>query len=121
MKDIQVSSWNDLNEQLFEGSWNEQIARFRSNYAFRGMPDSRYDLKTSLIQLGGDFGSHEADLLRNFRKYAYRNALPGDGKIGKVRPPVDGRFCDGASKLTINIQWARYRPRFIRARTTPAG
>src|SRR5689334_2058553 len=74
VKDIQVSSWNELNEQVFEGSWNAQIARFRSNLAFRGMPDSRYDLKTSLIQLGGDFGSHEADLLRNFRKYAYRNA-----------------------------------------------
>jgi hypothetical protein len=78
VKDIQISSWNDLNERLFEGSWNEQIGRFRSNYAFRGMPDSRYDLKTSLIQLGGDYGSHEADLLRNFRKYAYRNAAPGD-------------------------------------------
>jgi hypothetical protein len=78
MEDIRVSSWNELNERLFETSWNEQLGRFRSNYAFRGMPNARFDLRTSLIQLGGDYSSHEADLLRNFRKYAYRNAAPGD-------------------------------------------
>src|SRR5437660_12919761 len=78
MQDIQVSSWNDLNEILFEESWNHRLGRFRSNYAFRGMPNARFDLRTSLVQLGGDYSSHESDLLRNFRKYAYRNAAPGD-------------------------------------------
>jgi hypothetical protein len=78
VEDIEVTSWNDLNEWLFEGSWNKQLGRFRSNYAFRGMPNASYDLRTSLIQLGGDYAGHEADLLRNFRKYAYRNAAPGD-------------------------------------------
>ncbi len=78
MPDIVVSSWNELNERLYEESWSEHLGRFRSNFAFRGMPDADYDLKTSLMVLGGAYERQEDDLLRNFRKYAYRNAVPGD-------------------------------------------
>jgi hypothetical protein len=78
MEDIVVSSWAELNERLYENSWNERLGRFRSNYAFRGMPDVNYDLKTSLQVMGGEYERHEDDLLRNFRKYAYRNAVSGD-------------------------------------------
>jgi hypothetical protein len=78
MEEIIVSSWNELNERLYEGSWSEPLGRFRSNMAFRGSPDAHYDLKTSLICLGGEYARHEDDLLRNFRKYAYHDAVPGD-------------------------------------------
>ena len=76
--DIRVSSWTDLVEQLYHGSWDEQIERYRSNYAFRGLSNATYDMKTSLIRLGGDYPSLERHLLRNFRKYAHRDAAPGD-------------------------------------------
>jgi hypothetical protein len=46
--------------------------------AFRGMPDARWDLTTSLCRLGGDTAQLEGHLLRNFRKYAQRDAVPGD-------------------------------------------
>lgn len=78
MEDIRVTSWNDLNERLYEESWSERLGRFRSNFAFRGMQDSSFDLTTSLVRLGGDYPSHEDDLLRNFRKYAFHKAAMGD-------------------------------------------
>ena len=53
MEVIRAQSWNELNERLYEGSWEEPIARFRSNLAFRGLGDASYDLKTGLIRLGG--------------------------------------------------------------------
>lgn len=78
MEDIRVSSWNDLSERLYEESWKASLERFRPTYAFRGLPDRSYDLKTSLIRLGGAYDNLEAHLLRNFRKYAHRDAVPGD-------------------------------------------
>ena len=75
MDEIRVKNWNELNEILFEESWKAQLGRFRSNYAFRGLSNSTYELKTSIIRLGGDYNKLENHLLRNFRKYAHRDAL----------------------------------------------
>jgi hypothetical protein len=76
--DIRVSSWNELNGRLYEESWKEPLKRFRSNFAFRGVSDSSYDLKTSLMRFGGDYRNLEGHLLRNFRKYAHRDSATGD-------------------------------------------
>jgi hypothetical protein len=78
MDEIRVSSWNELNDQLYEGSWREALGRFRSTYAFRGMADRSYELHSSLVRLGGNADQLEGHLLRNFRKFAHRNAVPGD-------------------------------------------
>ncbi len=77
VNEIRVSSWHELNERLFEGSWRPELRRFRSSFAFRGQSDVRGDLKTSVARLGGAL-ELEAHLLRNFRKYAQRQAAPGD-------------------------------------------
>lgn len=78
MNDHRVSSWAELHEQLFAASWQEPLRRFRSPFAFRGLARSTHDLKTSLFRLGGPFEDKEGHLLRNFRKYASRDAAPGD-------------------------------------------
>ena len=78
MSDIRVSSWNELNEHLYEGSWQGSLGRFRSPFAFRGMQNAAHDLRTSLMRLGEAHETLEAHLLRNFRKYAQRDAVPGD-------------------------------------------
>jgi hypothetical protein len=65
-----VDSWADLHERLFEDAWQEELGRFRSNFAFRGRSDAAEGLETSLLRLGGDVRSLEIYLLRNFRKYA---------------------------------------------------
>jgi hypothetical protein len=77
-------SWGELLDQLLEGSWNARMGRFRSPYAFRGLPDATHDLSNSLTRLSA--GELQPDrleqaLLRNFRKYAHGYAEPGIDSI----------------------------------------
>jgi hypothetical protein len=78
VNDVRVRTWAELHESLYEGSWQEPLGRFRSRLAFRGMADAGHDLTTSLMRLGGDYAQHEGHLLRNFRKYARRDAVGED-------------------------------------------
>lgn len=66
-------SWTDIVEALYEGSWNAGLQRFRSPYAFRGVPVADMPLTSSLVRLAGDadVARVETALLRNFRKYAH--------------------------------------------------
>ena len=70
MSDIRVTSWSQLQDELFKDSWNAGISRFRSPFVFRGLSDATYRLETSLMRLGGPYWQLEKHLLRNFRKYA---------------------------------------------------
>ncbi|MGE5456767.1 MAG: FRG domain-containing protein [Methanococcaceae archaeon] len=76
--DIVVKNWLDLQKLLFENSWDEGIQRYRSPYAFRGLSLKDYELKTTLIRLGGRFELMEKHLLRNFRKYSPKGTLSSD-------------------------------------------
>ncbi len=78
MDEIRVRSWGELQELLFADSWQETLGRFRSPLAFRGGADARAELKSGLLKLGGAPSRQEGHLLRNFRKYAHRDAVPGD-------------------------------------------
>ncbi len=72
--------WRELDALLFEGSWNEELQRFRSEHAFRGVARGGRNLETGLMRLGGDLAGKERHLLRNFRKYA-RRSFVGDDSI----------------------------------------
>jgi hypothetical protein len=78
MTEIRVNSWSELQNELFRGSWNEVIGRFRSPFVFRGLSDKSYPMDTSLMRLGNHYGELEKHLLRNFRKYAQSMA----GELG---------------------------------------
>ncbi len=78
MNEITISSWNELQTELFAESWNEKLGRFRSKYAFRGLSDSNYKLESRLARHGGDFRKLEKHLLRNFKKYAHRSVVEKD-------------------------------------------
>lgn len=78
MQEVRVESWAELNEQLFENSWQETLGRHRSNEAFRGRGSAEEELATTLQRLGGDSAALEVQLLRNFRKYARRGDVPYD-------------------------------------------
>ena len=75
-------TWTELVEQLYAGSWNPDIQRFRSPFAFRGLASTDHELSNSLIRLatgGGDINKLELSLVRNFRKYAHaQTASPVD-------------------------------------------
>jgi hypothetical protein len=78
MNEVRVESWGELQDELFADSWNEDIGRFRSRYAFRGLSDVDYRLETTLIRLDGDYATLERHLLRNFKKYAHQNVVERD-------------------------------------------
>ncbi|MDQ3394901.1 MAG: FRG domain-containing protein [Bacteroidota bacterium] len=75
--DIRVTNWEELQTALFQDSFDERIGRFRSSYVYRGMWNKGFNLKTSLIRLGGEYGMLEPHLLRNFKKYAHSDAAAG--------------------------------------------
>jgi hypothetical protein len=66
--DMVVKDWDDLQHELLRNSWNDNLKRYRTNFAFRGVSDYRYKLPTSLNRL--DNPEIERHLIRNFRKYA---------------------------------------------------
>ena len=76
-----VSSWTELMDALYEGSWNANLLRHRCPVVFRGMALAGNDLSTTLIRLQGrhdDLRKLEGHLLRNFRKYAHADAAASD-------------------------------------------
>ena len=76
-----VSSWAELIDVLYQGSWHDGILRHRSPFVFRGMASCRNDLSTALMRLGSgheNLAGLESHLLRNFRKYAHADAAAGD-------------------------------------------
>jgi hypothetical protein len=75
IQEIRVRSWEELNRELYENTWNDRIQRFRSNYVYRGLPHPEWSLTTSLNRLGGNYRELEGHLLRNFRKYARQDPL----------------------------------------------
>jgi FRG domain-containing protein len=71
-----VSSWRELDDAVSDSNWCCHEPRVHSTLVFRGLARSDYSNVSSLARLGGDFPSLEPHLIRNFRKYAHREA-PG--------------------------------------------
>ena len=74
-------TWLDIVDALYEGSWNTDLQRFRSPFAFRGLSSTEHPLRSSLVRLARgsrDVRRLELSLLRNFRKYARAEAAPAD-------------------------------------------
>ena len=72
-----MQSWLDILDDLYSGSWNAALHRFRSPFAFRGMGSDTHTLASSLVRLSNghpDPRRLEMALLRNFRKYAHGEA-----------------------------------------------
>jgi hypothetical protein len=78
MRDVTVQSWTEVQECLFADSWQPALGRFRSNFVFRGMSRVDYSLETSLMRLCKGNAELEEHLLRTFRRYAHRYAVPAD-------------------------------------------
>ena len=65
-----VNSWEELCEEVYHDSWKPGMGRYRSDFAFRGLSDSGYELKNSFLRNCGSRPELEYHLLRNFRKYS---------------------------------------------------
>jgi hypothetical protein len=76
-----LSNWLEIVDELYEGSWNADLARFRSPFAFRGASSVDHTLASSLVRLAGGRAEArrlELALLRNFRKYAHGEIVRPD-------------------------------------------
>jgi hypothetical protein len=76
-----LSTWLDVVNELYEGSWNPRLRRFRSPYAFRGAPGATHTLISTLARLAAgvaDVRRMELGLLRNFIKYGRADMPPQD-------------------------------------------
>jgi FRG domain len=140
MRETRAESWLHLQELLFAESWNEELGRFRSDLVYRGEGRAANELTTSLQRLGGPYAELERHMLRNFRKYAHRDAVASDTSwhwlaLGKHHglptrlldwshsPYVALHFCtanrllfdDDAAVLTVDyVRAAEYLPEALR-------
>jgi hypothetical protein len=71
-----VSSWHDLDDAITDASWCPHPPRVHSTLVWRGLSRSNYSNVSSLARLSEDYPRLERHLVRNFRKYAHREA-PG--------------------------------------------
>jgi hypothetical protein len=72
-RDVVVTSWSDLCERLYDDAWQDDLRRFRSNYAFRGVSDTAYELSNRFTRQCESHPGLEYHLVRNFRKYVRRD------------------------------------------------
>lgn len=77
--DLYPQTWTELQDALFENTWDARLGRFRSPYVYRGVRSAAYTLTTSLQRLDGPYPELEKHLLRNFRKYAVSGSAVAEG------------------------------------------
>lgn len=77
---LKPKNWKDLQTVLFDYGIEPGSNRRRSPFAYRGLSDKNYALKTSLIRIGGPFEELERSIIRNFRKYAATTEMYRDSE-----------------------------------------
>lgn len=78
MIEQRVSDWNELNNILFDGTWNPTISRHRSTFAYRGISVANFPLTNGLTRLGKPYKNMEQNLIKQFKKYAQRHVVDRD-------------------------------------------
>ena len=71
-----VNSWRELDDAIADPGFGRHDHRVHSTLVFRGPARSTYSNVSSLARLSGEYPKLERHLIRNFRKYAHREA-PG--------------------------------------------
>jgi hypothetical protein len=80
-RDLRPSTWRDVLDALEADSWNHELGRHRSPFAFRGHQRVGKNLSSRLLRLAAgrpDVARLEQHLLRNFIKYAYKAQQPDE-------------------------------------------
>ena len=70
IREVIVDSMEQIAELFLMQQYNEKIHRFRSSFFFRGLPDARFSLVTSLQRNCKNLPELEKPMLRNFMNYA---------------------------------------------------
>ena len=81
--EVTVSSWEELNGELFPHTPHQKLGRFRSHYVYRGMSNAERPLTTSLLRLNrcptveANLPLIEKELLFSFQMYGQQQTDPG--------------------------------------------
>lgn len=78
MIEVRVADWTELNHALFDDTWDANIRRFRSTFAYRGVSVASYSMTNGLARLGNPYPTMERNLLKQFKKYAHRHIVERD-------------------------------------------
>lgn len=78
MNTQRISNWSELNEALFENTWDPSIHRFRSTFAYRGLGVAGWPLTNGLSRIGKPYPSMEQNLIKQFKKYAHKHVVERD-------------------------------------------
>jgi hypothetical protein len=78
MAEVTAKNWQHLQKLLFSDTWDADIKRYRSSYAYRGLNCSSYKLSTSLMRMGKPYPHMEKNLLKQFQKYAHKEIVESD-------------------------------------------
>ena len=122
MRDDRIETWGDLIDAFYEIP-HTRFGRYRSDFVYRGLADQSWDLKTSLIRLGGSYQQVERPLLRSFRKYAQPGWLPTGNREGHSFPqrarPTTTQQAGSGRRLTPSVSRTRIDNLSERAPTSP--
>src|SRR5262245_37468779 len=78
---IPAGTWAELNQALFADTWNLDLKRFRSTFAYRGVGVETYPLTNTLSRLADPalrYSTMERNLLKQFQKYAFPKLVDTD-------------------------------------------
>lgn len=68
---VEIKTLQDANQLLLDRPYDERIGRLRSDYLYRGVASSEYEMQTSLARNCADLqATLEQSVLKYFRKYA---------------------------------------------------
>lgn len=71
MKEITINNWDELQQTIFDGVWEPDIMRYRSDFVYHGIGSKEFDLIPKLNRFCSHNLELEAPINRNFEKYAY--------------------------------------------------
>ena len=63
---IRVSTWHELQVELYREAWQAELECFCPSVAFRGVAHARAELVKSLARIGPVSAEFEGHMLRNF-------------------------------------------------------
>ena len=98
-----LSNWLGIVDELYQGSWNPDLQRFRSPYAFRGASSAGHTLASSLVRLAAgraDVGRLELALAELPRVRARRGREAGLD-LGLAGSRSASRTADEAARLDV--------------------
>lgn len=71
IKEVRISTLEELAPLLYDQPYNEDISRYRSTYVYRGMPDTSFKMATTLKRNCKHLQKElEPAILNNFARYA---------------------------------------------------